>query len=226
MSVPPNSLYINKIAAASRQLNLAIRLFFAKEDELGIHTLAWAAFTILRNLFKHRRGHLFMAEVLRNGIYSMAHQYADGSMSKDMLNRVENSALKQVFEKIIREETSEPGENFDLTRINLPMKNEERAWPSRSAGFLKHAVKDPSDYLAIDPLRNENENVLIGSCAAYLEIIAIPSPEIIAFCAFWAAKNDADVGEGARRLLLKLKSVEVPARYHLCADFISEAKRQ
>jgi hypothetical protein len=222
MSVPQTTIAISKIAAASRQLDLAIRLFFAREDELGIHTLAWAAFTILRNLFKGRKSHLFAVELLRNGIYSMAHQYADGSMSKDMRNRVEKSGLKHVLVRIIQEEASGSGGRFNLSQINLAMKSEERAWPSRSAGFLKHAEKDPHDHLTINTLRNEN--VLIGACAASLEIMATPSPEVIAFCAFWASKNDADVGEDFQMLLLKLKSVEEPARYLLCASFISEAR--
>jgi hypothetical protein len=35
-----STILINKMAAASRQLNAAIRMFFVKEDELAIHTVA------------------------------------------------------------------------------------------------------------------------------------------------------------------------------------------
>jgi hypothetical protein len=43
MPTSSGTLHINKIAAASRQLDAAIRMFFAKEDELAIHTVASAA---------------------------------------------------------------------------------------------------------------------------------------------------------------------------------------
>jgi hypothetical protein len=71
MPTSPGTLHINKIAAASRQLDAAIRMFFAKEDELAIHTVTSAAFRILRDV-TDKRGKNITAELLRNGIYSMA----------------------------------------------------------------------------------------------------------------------------------------------------------
>lgn len=40
----------NKVDAARRQLEAAIRMFFAKEDALAVHTIASAAYRILRDL--------------------------------------------------------------------------------------------------------------------------------------------------------------------------------
>lgn len=48
----------------------------------------------------------------------------------------------------------------------------------------------------------------------------------MAFSAFWAAKNDADVGEEVQELLLKLRSVEGPVRHRMCAKFIETRRRQ
>jgi hypothetical protein len=42
MRALPGTVHINKIAAASRQLDAAVRMFFTKEDELAIHTVASA----------------------------------------------------------------------------------------------------------------------------------------------------------------------------------------
>jgi len=41
---------INKIEAAKRQLDTAIIMFFEKKDPLAVHTLACAAYDMLRNL--------------------------------------------------------------------------------------------------------------------------------------------------------------------------------
>jgi hypothetical protein len=45
-------IYLNKLAAAQRQLCAAIRLFFAGEDELAVHTVASAAYRVLSDLRK------------------------------------------------------------------------------------------------------------------------------------------------------------------------------
>jgi hypothetical protein len=66
MRAAPGTIHINKFAAASRQLDAAIRMFFAKEDELAIHTVASAAFRLLRDLTA-KRGKNFTAEAFRAG---------------------------------------------------------------------------------------------------------------------------------------------------------------
>src|SRR5260221_5624954 len=48
-------VHINKLAAGERQLRAAIRMFFAEEDALAIHTVASAAYGILKDL-KAERG--------------------------------------------------------------------------------------------------------------------------------------------------------------------------
>ena len=46
---------IDKFEAAQRQLDCAIRLWVADEDSLGIHTLAYAACCLLRDLLGTRK---------------------------------------------------------------------------------------------------------------------------------------------------------------------------
>jgi hypothetical protein len=49
-----SELNVDKIVAAKRQLELAIRLFFQNEDSIGIHTLVSAGFRILRDIGKYK----------------------------------------------------------------------------------------------------------------------------------------------------------------------------
>jgi hypothetical protein len=51
---------IGKLDAAQRQLDCAIRLWFVDEDNLAIHTLAYAACCLLRDLLEEQK-----REVLR-----------------------------------------------------------------------------------------------------------------------------------------------------------------
>jgi hypothetical protein len=222
MRAPPATVYINKIAAAGRQLDAAIRMFFAREDELAIHTVASAASQVLRNLIQ-KRGKNLTAQVLQNGIYDMAPQYAEGKVPKELLRAIENSPLMSIIKYIIEYERAH-GKKFDPRDIGLRLNkgDEQRAWPTKAANFLKHADRDPQDHLALDELKNEH--ILIGACAAYLEIMSSPTPEITAFVAFWAAKNDTDIGGEAEELLVKLRPVGEAARYGLCSEYIRHAQ--
>ena len=62
------SVLINKLEAARRQLDAAIRLTFSNEDALAIHTLAAAAYRIVRDIL-HRRGQHDPDELVRHGIH-------------------------------------------------------------------------------------------------------------------------------------------------------------
>jgi hypothetical protein len=217
--LPSASIYISKIAAAGRQLDAAIRMFFDKEDDLAIHTVASASFRILRDVTE-KRGKNFTSEVLRNGIYVMARQYAEGQLPEEKLKLIQDTPLMPVIKMIAAQ-----GENFDISRIHVPMtkSQEQRAWPSKAANFLKHADRDSLNHLLEGEIKNEN--VLIGACVAYLELIKEPTPEITAFVAFWAARNDANLDGDCQVLSSSLKSVAEHERYRLCARFIRDEKK-
>jgi hypothetical protein len=86
------TIQISKIAAAQRQLDAAIRIFFQREDELAIHTLAAAAFQILRDVTSQRGDH-FTSEVFRSGILSIVQQYVQGTLPPDKKAMIEGSSL-------------------------------------------------------------------------------------------------------------------------------------
>jgi len=50
MGEDSGTIYITKLAAAQRQLRAAIRMFFSGEDELAVHTVAFAAYKVLSDL--------------------------------------------------------------------------------------------------------------------------------------------------------------------------------
>jgi hypothetical protein len=47
---------LTKLEAARRQLESAVRLYFAYGDEVSIHTLAAAAYSLVRDINEHRHG--------------------------------------------------------------------------------------------------------------------------------------------------------------------------
>jgi hypothetical protein len=54
MNAPRHSIKISKLAAARRQLATAIELWFIDGDPVAIHTLAFAAFEVIRTISKKR----------------------------------------------------------------------------------------------------------------------------------------------------------------------------
>jgi hypothetical protein len=142
------TLQISKVAAAQRQLDAAIRLFFQREDELAIHTVAAAALGILRDLIK-RRGRHFTKEVFREGISSIAKQYVAGKLPPDKKALIEGSSLMTMIQPLI-ESTRAQGDDFDTKGINVVVtkQREHKLWLSQATSFLKHADRDADDFLS------------------------------------------------------------------------------
>ena len=213
------TVHITKIAAASRQLDAAIRLFFMNEDELAIHTVAAAAFRILRDVSDNQDKN-FTTEVFKLGIYNIAKRYAEGIVPEPELKLIKNSGIMTIVEKIV----ADPDFDREHIEVNISKATEQRAWPSKAANFLKHADRDVDEHLPIDEV--ENEKLLMAGCAAYLHLMRVPTPEIMAYYAFWSTKNDAvdEVGSEARGLAERIAKLPEAQRHGECAKFLQQLK--
>lgn len=224
MSSPNSTIQISKLAAAQRQLDAAIRMFFQREDELAIHTVAAAAFQILRDIVKQRGGH-FTSEVFRSGILSIAQQYVQGTLPPDKKTMIEGSNFMPVITELA-EQIRVHGEDFDKECININVSkwHEHKLWLSETTVFLKHAERDPNGFLSADGL--DNEKMLMATCAAYLELMNQPTPEIKAYFAFWSAKNDQmhDLAHEVQLFARQLHAGEEAPRYEKCIEFIRDSK--
>ena len=82
------TLHVTKLAAAGRQLRAAIRLYFAGEDELAIHTIASAAYRLLADL-KAERGIEEAEDVYLTSIFYAVRDYRRGSLPEEMTSNSE-----------------------------------------------------------------------------------------------------------------------------------------
>ena len=102
------------------------------------------------------------------------------------------------------------GDSFDKERIhvNVSEKDEHKLWLSKTTVFLKHAERNWMIFFLRITLNNEK--MLIGTCAAYVELINQPTPEITAYFAFWSVRNNSahDMADEVQplRQLLKLQN--------------------
>jgi hypothetical protein len=106
----------------------------------------------------------------------------------------------------------------------LSEKQERKLWMSPTAGFLKHADRHPDGFLSADELNNGI--ILMAACAAYVELMHQPTPEIFAYIAFCFAKRGQldDIADEVRPFARQLQATEEPQRYDVCANFIKDSK--
>ena len=224
MSALKSTVQISKIAAAQRQLDAAIRMFFQREDELAIHTVAAAAFQILRDVTKQRGGH-FTSEVFRSGILSIAREYVRGTLPPDKIAMIKGSSLMPTIAELA-ERIRVEGDNFDeqSIRVDVSKGHEHKLWLSEITVFLKHADRDPNGFLSEDGL--DNEKMLLATSAAYLELMKQPTPEIAAYFAFWSVRNHQmlDLAVEVQSFARQLEATKEAERYEACAKFILDSK--
>ena len=174
------AIYINKIAAAKRQLDTAIRFYFAKEDALAIHTVAAAAAAILQDIIRKEGGNL-LADVLQLGFYTWAKRYTEGKMSDTEVALLKESGILSAHIQRISADMKRLGAAYDPSQIKVEVTSEfeQRTWPRSIANFLKHADRDAKAHLALAEL--DNEELLIRATMAYFQVTKDPSPEMIVY---------------------------------------------
>ena len=175
------SIFINKLEAARRQLDAAIRMTFANEDELAIHTVAAAAYRILRDML-HKRGRHDLEDLYRAGLYKMAKDFANGELSKDKLIELQTYDLVSTIAEDIKVHGDE------VTAENVPLilneSSKKAHWQAVSgvAGFLKHADRHPETLISLHDVNNES--LIFHACLSYIIVSHTATTEMEIFGSF------------------------------------------
>lgn len=168
MSDSKAEIFITKLVAAKRQLRAAIRLFFGREDELAVHTVAAAAYNLLRELKKTRGKDETedIAKIFLLGLVSEARNLLAGNIS-EWAGKDEYlvSFLKNLAEHI------PPDKTIDLSDIRVSMGASVRKifCDNRVANFLKHADRDVGSAISTKDVNNLQ---LLGAATWCYESIA------------------------------------------------------
>ena len=75
-------MYVSKLDAAKRQLDIAINLFFKNSDPISIHTLTAAAYEILAVIAKHEN---IQTIIKNNPLIKKEHQKESKGQDLDYL---------------------------------------------------------------------------------------------------------------------------------------------
>jgi hypothetical protein len=218
MSSEKARVFLRKEAAAQRQLDAAIRMTLAEEDELAIHTVLAAAYGILRDLKQKSKERSELRDRLGLGIFGAANDLASGKTLPPVLaqSNVLADLITRVSDAIKRGEVSNEQDVIQKMRVT----DEKGFWNkfNRSANFLKHADRDPGDSLAIDEVSNE---VLFASAiSAYCEIMGGPTGEMIVYAVFQGYYHIDNLSPRLRAIAEQ----PVPKRRRSCQSLLRELR--
>lgn len=191
------TIIINKLEAARRQLDTAIRMTFANEDELAIHTVAAAAYRILRDLLE-KRGRFDLDELVTAGLYETARRLAARELPQGEMER-HPPALQRMLESIAEDMKVEGrGITPEDIGVSLDLDRRREDWKrlSVTANFLKHADRDAGTHLSLDTV--DNDEILMRAIGAYLLVVGQKrdghplrqTPEMSAFHIWWLSRHD------------------------------------
>ncbi|SRR6266571_1027376 len=121
-----SEVHITKPAAAQRQIDAAIRIYFSGEDQLAVHTIVAAAHGILVNL--------------------------DEKRGKPIMNDVYAEALEKVIDKLQLKKIS----NAEIAQNVPSFKAFIQGMRRKPGNFLKHADRDPHKSLDASTLGTEH----------------------------------------------------------------------
>ena len=160
-------IHITKLVAARRQLQAAIRIFFAGEDELAVHTVASAAYRLIADL-KQSRGRDEVADFYRTIVFYNVRDYRRGTLPKDLADNAE--FVEQVREWVEALPSITENSKYEDLSVNVPPEAARRFWKSRNKvfNFLKHADNDSEKHISLDEVKNFE--LLIQAIGAYYDL--------------------------------------------------------
>lgn len=210
------NLYVNKLSAAKRQLQAAIRMHFQPEDELAVHTVAAAAYGLLKDN-KSSRGMNEAADSYLVGVFYVVRDFHRGTLPPSMTSdAVFMAEVKRLAEQL--PPISADSKLSDV-RATIGPELERKYWSdtNRAANFLKHADRDVQ--LTLRPEDLGNFLLLMKGVSAYQDVAPDDlGNEGLAFQAFVAAGNESyRIGTSSfDSLVALLRKVPAEQRAGLC----------
>ena len=217
-----SALYVTKLAAAKRQLQAAIRMYFLEEDELAIHTVASAAYGLLKDL-KRDRGQSEAEDSYRTMIFYLVRDFRRGTLPAHFTC---DPSLMADIERIAAQLSPITADSkLSDCQVTLSPALEKQYWnqSNRAANFLKHADRDTDGTLALGNV--DNHLLLLKCCSAYRDIAPDDlGNEGFVFEAFSAANNPShQVTESTFDSLVEsMRLVPSNHRLELCYKVIFE----
>lgn len=142
-------------------------MFFAGEDELAIHTVASAAYQIIKDL-KEKRGRNEVADYDLTSIFYVVQEYRRGTLPSRFANDPE--AMKCIREMAEQLPITESTKVEDV-RVSVSPERAREFWVKRNrvSNFLKHADRDTKRHISLDEV--DNLHLLMQILGSYSDLV-------------------------------------------------------
>lgn len=217
-------LLVFKTTAAQRQLDAAIRMYFAGEDELAIYTVAAAAHRILRDLME-TRGRSAVSELLHDGVQGLAEALAKGTLSDQDRRLFEGQPIWQVIVRLA--DSIRDGGSSARLDVVTNSHFDRTFWHSQNepANFLKHADRDAEHAISVNKIRVEP--LLDSACIAYMHLMAGLTIEMDIYAiSRQIALTDSTLPEDLECMRRTLARLPTGKRNRVCIRLIRELKKR
>ena len=216
------TVHINKLAAAKRQIQAAIRMFFQPEDELAVHTVASAAYGLLKDI-KKTRGKSEAADAYLTGMFYVVRDYRRGTLPSHMTGDTDFMDEVKRLADLMSPITADS--KLSDVQVSIGRSLEAQYWTetNRAANFLKHADRDVNQALSIETL--DNKLLLIKCLCSYQDVAPDDlGNEGLVFQAFVTAANEAhQLGSSSfDSLVVSMRRVPPDQQLKLCYVAIAE----
>lgn len=223
MESDSGKVYVTKIAAARRQLCAAIRMFFAGEDELAIHTVASAAYRVLSDL-KAERGRDEAADHYFNMVFYAVRDYRRGTLPDYIKNDPE---MMQFVRDIADRSSITASSNFNDFTVTVSPNVAQEFWRNRNAvsNFLKHADRDAKSHISLDDV--DNLNLLFQANATYVDITDdnLGNEGFVLWIYFVAVRGMKDgMPKKFRKFASNLENLDPDEQLRFCSEWLRELK--
>jgi hypothetical protein len=173
-------IFVTKVEVARRQINAAIRMVLANEDQLAIHTVAFAGYKILRGLLE-KKGRYDAEEVFMEGLYLWGKDIAKSTKTLDDFGKQISSedGLKPVILWIANEITKQ-GDRFTAKDIPGKLSAKPKLYDlgkiSKALNFLKRVDMDHTQALNLTDA--DIRRLITRTIVAYLRLSIPPTDEM------------------------------------------------
>jgi hypothetical protein len=189
MSEPQGTVRILKLAAAQRQLDAAIRMFFVEEDALATTTVAAAAYRILRDVAE-KRGQKVMADDWRHTMLGVARAFVRDELPEETVSQFKRDPQMWPVVSVLAEKIREVGsdrtieELRSIVRVAASAQTERKHWGAinKTANFLKHADVDFDQ--SLDESKLNAEELIFGACRLYFDLMGYLTAEMQVWAAY------------------------------------------
>ena len=212
---------MTKFAAAQRQLLEAISMFFAGRDELAVHTVASAAYGIIKDL-KAERGRDEAGDYYLTMTFYAVRSYRRGSLPPHL---TEDPEFMDWVRKMAKRLPITASTQYDEVKAHLDPESTREFWSrmNSASNFLKHADRDAGDSLSLDEI--DNLHLLTLAFSSYRDLVqgaVEPESEGLVLWIYFntVTGQTDDLPKPFHRLAANLEKLPAEQRLSFCFEWL------